>query len=231
MRNFIVLICLTIYSTLFSQNNFFRNDSDPLFDGRFGVTIGATNYITDASYLFSKSSTGFTVGVLGTAELSERFELFFEINYNKHFVKFVGRENQLAEPRDIKFNLQNISIPILLNYSYLIKDDYKLGVNIGPSFDLLYNYNLVNESEFDYVLDPLYVEPYDLEFDTRSDGKISFNMFVAFGLNFQYNERFMTSLRYYYGITDPYRNSPVFSPVIDITGRDSYFAWTFTYFI
>ncbi len=79
------------------------------------------------------------------------------------------------------------------------------------------------------MLDPLYASPNDLEFDDRNE-EISFNMFVAMGLSVQYDESFMVNLRYYYGITDPYRNIPIVSRVSEITGKDSYLTFTVTYF-
>lgn len=199
---------------------------------RIGISIGATNYVTDTDLLFSKSSTGYTFGVFATKEFNERSELFMEINYNSHFVKFIGRENELATPEDIKFKLERMSIPFSYNYSYLILDDFKFGVNVGPSFEFYHDYQLTDESKYDYLLDPLLIPSQDLRFDTlSSDDTISFNMLILFGLNIEYQENLMVSLRYYYGITNPYRRSNFYSTVVETSGKDSYFSFILTYFI
>jgi hypothetical protein len=198
-------------------------------ENRFGITFGTTNYITDTNWLFSKSGVGFTLGAMGTKSFSDRFELFIEINYNYHRVDFVGRETATSIPEDIRFRLEEFGIPIIINYNYLLLEDFRLGVNAGPSFHFIHNYVLLDETKESYLLDPLLTEPKYLEFDTYNDD-ISFNMFAVFGLNVQYQENFMASLRYYYGITDPYRRAPVVSPVLDISGQDSYFSFTITYF-
>lgn len=200
-------------------------------DDRLGFTVGATNYITDTDLLFSKSGTGFTFGLMATTEFSERSALFVEINYARHFVKFVGRVDELAKPEDVKFNLERISIPFSYNYSYLILDDFKYGVNVGPAFEFYHDFNVVDESKEAYLLDPLSVPAGDLRFDTlSSNDTISFNMLILIGLNVQYQESFMASLKYYHGITDPYRRSPFYSTVVETSGKDSYFAFTLTYF-
>ncbi|WP_298538778.1 outer membrane beta-barrel protein [uncultured Aquimarina sp.] len=197
-------------------------------DGRLGITAGITNYSTKTDFLFSKSGIGYTLGVMGTAEFSDRSELFVEVNYTKHFVKFIGRENETAPPQDLKFNLQNVNIGFLFNYNYLVIDEYKLGVNAGPTFSFLYQYELVDDSKSEYVLDPLYASPNDLQFDTRNE-QISFNTFLSIGLSAQY-DFLMANLRYHYGLTDPYRNAPVVA-IIDINGKDSFLSFTVTCFL
>lgn len=219
MRKFFIFCFLIISTNVVAQG------------GRFGITVGATNYITDTNWLFSKSGTGFTFGAVGSKEFSERFELFVEINYNQHRVKFVGRENETATPEDIKFKLEEFSIPFIINYNYLLLEDFRFGVNLGPSFHFIHNYVLLDETKGSYFLDPLLTEPKYLEFDTYSANEdISFNMFAVFGLNIQYHKSLMASLRYCYGITDPYRRAPVVTPVLDISGKDSYYSFTITYF-
>ncbi|WP_203256529.1 porin family protein [Hyunsoonleella ulvae] len=219
MRKFLCLIPLLSFLNLFAQED------------RLGISVGATNYITDASWLFSKSGTGYTFGVVATREFTERSALFIEINYSKHFVKFIGRETETSNPEDIKFNLERFSVPFFYNYSYLIKNDFKFGVTIGPSFEFYHDYRVVDESKEEYLLDPLYVAAQRLQFDSLStDDTISFNLYASLGLNVQYQENFMVSLRYYYGITDPYRRALDVSPVVDIEGQDSYFTFTVSYF-
>jgi len=181
----IIIYCFLLISTItYSQ-----------LDGRFGIKVGATNYITDTNLLFSKSGI---------------------------------RSEPLAIPEDLKFTLENFSVPFLLNYSFFKKDDFKLGVLVGPSFHFIYEYS-IKDSKSEYTLDPLNATTDDLLFDSRNE-KLSFNIFAAVGISAQYTEKYMVNLRYYYGITDPYRKAPVFSRISDIKGQDSYFSITATYF-
>ncbi len=197
-------------------------------DGRFGVTAGITNYMTDTDFLFSKSSIGYSLGITGTTIFSEKLELFLEMNYTKNMVYLVGRESELAPPEDIKFKLENINIPLVLDYTVLnLNDEWYFGLNTGVSASLIYEYNLVDESKENYILEPLYTNPYYLKFDTNNE-KISFNAFLIMGVSVEYLQ-VLLNLRYYRGLSDPYRNAPVYSTVMDITGRDSYFALSFTY--
>lgn len=215
---FPILLILIFFNT---QNSIAQ------LDGRFGVTIGATNYVTDTNFISSKSSTGFTVGMTGTAIFSDKFELLLGINYYNHRVKFIGRETPTSPTEEINFNLQNIGIPAVINYTFFELKDFRFGVNLGPVATFYYGYS-TSDSKSEYLLDPLQGEARIMNFDNNADS-ISFNAFVSMGLSAQYN-RFMCNLNYNKGITDPYRKAPIYSPVIDIEGKDSYVSFTITYF-
>ena len=204
----------------------FSQHAEAQLDGRFGVTLGATNYMTKTNFLSSKSSTGFIVGATGSAIFSDKFELFMEINYNRHYVKFVGRETETSTPEDIKFDLENIGISAIVNYTFLELEDFRFGVNLGPTATFIYGYD-TKDAKAGYLLDPIQVQGYDMNFDSKRE-EISFNAFASMGLSVEYN-RFMCNLRYHIGLTDPYRNAPFYSTVIDIEGKDSYVAFTVTY--
>lgn len=199
-------------------------------DTKFGFTLGATNYITDTNYLFSKSGIGITGGFMVNREYNDRSSLLLEINYNEHYFKLIGRETAESTPEDIKFKLPEFSIPLIYNYNYLLLDDFKFGVSAGPSLHFIHDINIVDESKELYLLEPFQTLPKNLQFDTYGEGDLSFNMFLAFGLSAQYQDNIMANFRYYYGITDPYRRSPVYSTVVDISGKDSYFSFAVTYF-
>ncbi|MEP0265502.1 porin family protein [Dokdonia sp.] len=225
----IILCVVVLFSTQIALSQFFNNNSaNGIFDGRFGVTIGVTNYVTDTNLLFSKSGTGFTVGLIGTAEFSDRSSLIMEINYNQHRVKLVGKEDELSPQEDIPFNLVDFSVPIIFNYNYLLLDDFKFGVQAGPSFHLLHSFELVNDSDEGHILEPLLLEPRFLRFDDENE-KVSFNIFGAVGLSVEYNEKILAQFRYYRSITDPYRQAPVVSRFVDIEGQDYYFSFTVSY--
>lgn len=222
---FLSLLLLLSCSNLNSQTYF---SGEGLFDGRFGVTVGATNYSPGANFLFSKSAPGYKVGFIGTVSISEKFEVFVEMNYARHFMKFIGREDQLATPEEIKFNLETFNVPIILDYTVLnLDDEWFFGINAGPSLSLLYDYKLVDDGKSDYVLDPLYTTTDQLEFDSNKE-KASINAFIALGVSVEYN-RFMATFRYNKGITDPYRSINLYSPVMELEGKDNYFEFSLVY--
>jgi len=216
-----VFFSIFLFMSLHSYSQLFDGDTS------FGISVGLTNYITDTDFLFSKSGTGFTVGLVSKMDFNDRSELLVELSYARHFVKLIGREDALAVPEDLKFDLENFNTSALFNYNYLVKDEYQLGVIAGPSLGLFYEYKIVDDSKAGYVLDPLLATPNDLLFDTRNE-QISLNTFFAFGLTAQYNDMLMANFRYYYGLSDPYRNAPVVA-IIDLEGKDSYFAFTLSY--
>ncbi|GEP52187.1 hypothetical protein FNO01nite_28590 [Flavobacterium noncentrifugens] len=196
---------------------------------RFGVTLGATNYITDTNLLFSKSQPGFETGIVASQIYNDHFELMIGINYDRHYMKFVGRETPEAPPEDLKFMLENLNIPITLNYNFwVVSDDLQFGVNTGPSLSFFHNYKLLDENKSGYYLDPLYADPDDLAFDTQNS-KVSFNVFYSVGLSAEY-KKLMLMARYYTSLTDPYRQASIYSTVSEIKGRDSYYTLALTYF-
>ncbi len=219
---FSLITFLLSFNTLFAQDNRI-----------FGITIGGSNYITDSDVVFTKSQPGFSFGLVEPVPLSKRFELLFEINYTQNYTKFIGRQTKLSEPEDIKFKMGNINIPFIVNYNFSnLKKDFIFGAQAGPSLCLFHNYNLVDSSKEDYFLDPIYLKPKDLAFDTENE-RTSVNVFFAVGASVTYKENFMCNLRYYKGLTDPYRNAPFYSTIDNVTvsSKESYFALSFVYFI
>ena len=221
----LLLALLLSFSNLNAQTYY---SGKGLFEGRFGVTVGTTNYSPGANFLFSKSAPGYKVGFIGTVFISEKFEVFVEMNYARHFMKFIGRENNLATPEDIKFNLETFNVPVVVDYTVLnLNDEWFFGINAGPSLSLLYDYKLVDDAKADYVLDPLYTTPDQLEFDSNKE-QVSINAFIALGVSVEY-KRFLASFRYNKGITDPYRSINLYSPVMELKGKDNYFEFSLVY--
>lgn len=199
-------------------------------DSRLGVYVGTTNYITDTNLLFSKSGIGYSFGLTTSAGFTEKLHLIVEIGYNRHRMKFVGRETPLSNPEDINFYLEEFTVPFIMNYYFLEKGKFKIGANAGASINMIHDIRIADDSKSDYLLEPLQMNPNDLMFDTQRE-QMSLNTFLIFGVNTLYNDLFMASFRYYSGITDPYRHAPVYSNFIDISGKDSYFTFTITYYI
>ncbi|WP_373056228.1 porin family protein [Zunongwangia sp. H14] len=218
MKKILLLALFFTFNNLYSQ-----------LEGKYGFTAGATNYITDSNLVFSKSGTGFTVGLVGTAEFDDFFRLIIEMDYNEHAVKFVGREEYTSDPVDLKFKMTNFSLPILLDYDFYEYDNFVFSGQAGPAVSFYYGYSLKDETKEDYLLEPFYASPTYLDFDKWSD-KMSLNLFAAAGLSATYEEQYRLTFRYYYGITDPYRNASLVA-IEKLEGQDSYFQLTFTYFL
>jgi len=196
-------------------------------EDRFGVTVGATNYIMDTNFISSKSATGFLVGATSGIGLSDSFEVLVDMNLNYHRVKLLGRENETATPEDLNFNMQNLGLSTHIHYKFLEKEELTFGLNLGATGTIFYGYNTNHENE-SYLIDPLQIAVTYMNFDKWSDVGL-LNAFVSFGLSAQY-ENFMANLRYYKGVTNPYRHTPVYSPYVEFTGKDNYWSFTITYF-
>ncbi len=223
-----IVLSLLLFISFSNVNSQAYYSGKGLLDGRFGVTVGTTNYSPGANFLFSKSAPGYKVGFIGTVFISEKFEVFVEMNYARHFMKFIGRENNLATPEDIKFNLETFNVPVVVDYTVLnLNDEWFFGINAGPSLSLLYDYKLVDDAKADYVLDPLYTTPDQFEFDSNKE-QASINAFIALGVSVEYH-RFLASFRYNKGITDPYRSINLYSPVLELKGKDNYFEFSLVY--
>lgn len=214
-----ILIVLLIPLLSFSQD---------FGDDRFGVTLGATNYIMDTNFISSKSAPGFLAGITFGTAISDSFEVLLDFNYNYHNVKLVGRETELSNPEDIRFFMQNLSLSPFIHYKIVEKNDVTFGVNLGVIGTVFYELRVKNQAKENYLIDPLYLEAKYMDFDAWTD-KATLNAFVGLGLSAQY-KNFMGNLRYNKGITDPYRHISVYSSFVELKGKDNYWAFTITYF-
>ncbi|UPQ78619.1 PorT family protein [Flavobacterium azooxidireducens] len=220
------------YSTVLLFFILSANFSFAQFGGRFGFTAGVTNFSTKTEILFSKSMPGFSLGMVGTSEIADNLDLLVEFNYSQHYLKLVGRETPESTPEDIKFKMGNYNMPVIFNYNVLnLKNDLQFGLQLGASASLMHEMKLNDSGKEDYYLDPYYLKPSDLEFDS-TNGQLSFNAFAVMGVSATY-ERFMVNFRYFKGITDPYRHAPFYFQAdgIDIKGKDNYYNFTLIYFI
>ncbi|WP_075341292.1 porin family protein [Tenacibaculum agarivorans] len=201
-----------------------------IFSGRIGVTGGATYFMSDPNYLETKSSVGFSLGLIYALELSDSFDLFIGLNYNRHNLKLLGRENSVATTiEEIGYNLENFSVPVLINYNYYVTRNSDFGISIGPTTDFGYKYNIVDSEKESYLLTPFNINTRNLNFNAGNTN-IPINLFLTIGLNAQYLDKFMASVRYHHGLTNPHRNSPASIPPVVPNGTDSYVTLKFTYF-
>lgn len=215
----LILVVLLLCQFMYSQA-----------DGRFGFSLSGNNYITDTNFLLTKSQPGYGASIIGTVFISDRFELFTEINFSRNFMTILGRKDYYEKSEELKFNLDKINIPILFNYNYLnLNNDWYFGIELGPSISILNNFILLDESKENYLLDPYYLQIDYLEFDSQNE-EISLNIFGAAGLSVEYRQ-IMLNLRYFRNITDPYRKVPFYSPYFTPKGTDSCFTLSLSYFL
>ncbi|KGO92731.1 outer membrane beta-barrel protein [Flavobacterium subsaxonicum] len=200
------------------------------YDSRFGVTAGANEYYMKGDFLFSRSNTGFTIGLVGTIPISENSEILTEITVSRHRMEFIGRENELASPEWIKFHLDRSNVSFIYDYDILhfLDDDLAIGFCAGPSFAFFGNFIPTDKSKEGYLLDPYGMDTEYMRLDGYGE-TMAFNVLAAFGPSVRY-VNLEGSLRYYKGITDTYRNFPGSSPYTQFTGKDSYLSFTLTYY-
>lgn len=218
--SFLLLFFLLVHSNIYSQ----------LFEGRFGLTAGYTNYVLDSNVLFTKSQPGYMVGIVSTAEITDNLELSMGLNYVHHRMVFIGKADMDAEPEELKFKLENLDLPIIFNYNLLnLKNEtLKFGVNAGITISFFQQYVPSDSSKEDYILDPLYMPVKYLKFDQENES-ISINTYIPFGISAEYAS-VVCNLRYNKGLSDPFRNAPFHNSVYETKAKQDYFSLSFTYF-
>ena len=221
MKLYLQILCFSIAPFLSYAQDF--------GDNRFGVTIGMTNYSMDTNFISSKSATGFLVGATSSIYISDSFEVLTEFNYNYHRVKLVGREDYTSTPEDINFYMQNLSLSAFLHYKITEINDVTFGINLGMVGSVFYGFSVNDQSKENHLIDPLYLSARYIQIDKWTENKSNFNAFVGLGLTTQY-KNFMGNLRYNKGVTDPYRHISVYSPFMELKGKDNYWTFTITYF-
>ncbi|ESU20288.1 hypothetical protein FEDK69T_28010 [Flavobacterium enshiense DK69] len=226
----ILLFFFVLNNPVYSQYFNHYSGGNGAFDGRFGITAGYTNYVLDSNVLFTRSQPGYSIGVVGTAEFTDYLELLVELNYTHHRTQFIGRADINSEPEDIDFKLENINIPIILNYNFLrLNDDkWKFGVNAGITLSLLQSYVPSDESKEAYLLDPVYLNTEYLKFDEQNE-TISFNAYLPMGVSVEF-ANVMCNLRYNMGLTDPFRQAPFYNTAYETEAKQNYYSVSFTYF-
>ncbi|MGV3461677.1 MAG: outer membrane beta-barrel protein [Flavobacterium sp.] len=222
MRRILLFVMLLCTVPVFSQ----------LLDieSRLGVTAGANQYYMNADFLFSRSATGFQVGVVSSMEVSKNSEIQVEFNYSRYSTELIGRETELSNSEWIKFNLDRFNLSVIYDYElvHFLKEDIALGLCAGPSMAMLNDFKIDDDSKSHYLLDPYYVPADYLEMDTKNE-QTSINVFGVVGITGRYRN-FEANLRYAIGITDVYRVFPGVSAYTEFTGKDNYGSLTLTYF-
>jgi len=215
---------LFFLATLISFLSFSQNE---MGEDRFGVTLGATNYIMKNNFMSTKSSTGATLGLSAGVNIWENFEILTEIKLNYHRMQLLASTEENLEPSYIKASMTNFDIAVLPHYRFYDTSSLDLSVFCGVTLAATYNIKL-KDQDAEYKIEPLDFKGTYLEFDTWNE-QPSMNLFLTFGVAAQYND-FMLALRYNYGITDPYRKFPLYSNYVAFKGKDHYAAITVTYF-
>lgn len=204
--------------------------SNAQWDSRSGILIGGNEYYSDANFLSSRSKPGFTIGLVTTLPVSEHSEFLAELNYSKFNNEFLGREDMLAEPEWLQFSMDRINFTIVYDYDLLrlLNDDLVFGLNAGPSFSVLNDWNNKDDSKENYLMDPYLFDAQYMKYDTWSQST-TINVFGAFGLSARF-KNFEANLRYYKGLTNTHRNVPLSSGYMELQGKDNYSTFTLTYY-
>lgn len=200
-------------------------------DRRFGVMAGINEYYMDNNFLFSKSGIGFNIGFVGTFPISEYSEILAEMSIARHNVSMQGREDYTSEPEWIDFRSERAIISVIYDYDliHFLDEDLVIGLNLGPSVSFTYNFAPVDDSKKFYYLDPYYAQGDYMGIDSYNES-LSLNAFVAGGVSIRYRD-LEANIRYFKGITDPYRNVPLTSSYVDFKGKDNYATFTLTYYL
>jgi hypothetical protein len=220
MKKIIVSLFLLTGTLCFSQD-----------DSRFGVFAGVNQYYMKSTFLSSRSNMGFNIGSVATLPISEHSEFLVELSYTRFKTELLAKESLMATEQEwIKLNMDRFNLSVIYDYDVLhfLDEDIALGVNAGPSIAFIQDWRLDEGSKETYLIEPYAIEPAYLRTDTYTE-KISFNAFIEFGISARYRN-IEANFRYFKGITDPYRNFPLSSSMIELKGKDDYSTFTLTYY-
>ena len=198
--------------------------SQAQWDERSGITVGTNSYLNKANFLSSKSSAGFSVGVVSTVPISEYSEFIVEITYNRYKMELLGREDFYAKPEWIKFHTDRVNLTAIYDYDILhfLDEDLAIGVNGGPTLSVLNN--MKAESGKDYYL----LDPYQLNAGYLANDALVFNVYASLGVSARYRN-LESHLRYNKGLTSPYRTLPK-SDYVTLDGKDDFLSFSLVYY-
>jgi hypothetical protein len=229
MKSFKIIFFILLISFSSSQIQAqFRSNGRGLFEGRFGITAGYTNYVLESNVLFTKSQPGYLIGVVSTVEFTDYLELQVGLNYMHHRMKFVGKSDLEAEPEDLNFRLENFDIPLILNYNFFDNDEWKIGVNAGFTISLMQSYTCADDSKEDYILEPVNLDVKYLNFDQENES-LSFNTYIPLGVGAEF-KNIACNLRYNMGLSDPFRQAPFYNAAFETKAKQNFYSVSFTYF-
>jgi len=200
-------------------------------DERFGVFLGLNQYYAKSNFLSSRSNMGYTAGAVATLPISSYSEILVEISLARFKSEFLGRESiESVEKEWIKMHMDRINLAVIYDYDVLhfFDEDLAIGINAGPSLAFIQDWRLDDQSKEVYLIEPYSIEPQYMMTDAYNE-KVSLNIYVEFGMSVRYRN-LEGSLRYYKGITSPYRNFPLSSSMLELKGKDDYSTFTVTYY-
>jgi hypothetical protein len=230
--NFIFYLFIILSSTIYSQTHRYstkHKSSSGYSEGRFGITAGYTNYVLNSNVLFTKSQPGYLIGIMGTVPLMDNLEFSIGMNYVHHRMIFIGKEDLNAEPENLKFKLENLDVPFILNYNFLnLDNDMKIGVNAGFTVSFIQQYVPIDDTKENYILEPLNLQVKYLNFDQENES-ISINTYLPIGLSTEYHQ-VACNLKYNIGLSDPFRQASFYNILYKTKAKQNYFSLSFTYF-
>lgn len=200
-------------------------------ESRWGLIAGANEYYLKADFLSSKSGVGFTFGTVATVPVHEYSEILAELTFNRFSTELMGRQDALSSPEWIKFNADRINLAVLYDYNIIHfndDEDFSLGVVGGPTLSFLSNYSVADEGKQDYLLSPFDTPTETLLLDDYSEQTLC-NIYATLGITGRYLN-WEASLRYNFGLTDPFRKLENETPGISTKGSNDYMGFQLTFF-
>lgn len=197
---------------------------------KFGVTFGLTSFISDTEAFTTDPATGLSFGLSGNFVFNPHSEVTLELKYNRHHLNFKGRPTTEAPLEEVKMVLKQLEIPFTYTYNFVSSNTFKLGLNVGASANLFYEYESDISGQKQYLLDPNNIKVEQLYFDTDHEN-IGFNVFLIGGLSFKFFRKLQLTPRYYYGLLNPYRQAPENNPLKNYETQVSYYFLGLTYYL
>ncbi len=165
-------------------------------DLQFGIK-GGVNFATVTGDYFDDPDhrTSFNAGLVLEAPIADRISLQPEVFYSGQGFDITDEPDQ----RDAEFQLDYIQVPVLLKV-YVIEG---LNIQVGPQFGFKVN----EEIDFDPNSD-------GGDFDT--DAIEDFDMQIATGLEYKFQNNFFIQGRYTYGFSDIIKDVDIHNSVFSV---------------
>jgi len=222
MKKQLFLLILSLPFLSFSQ--YFNQGNDT----EFGVTIGTTMFLPKTNFISTKPGIGFMIGETTRSFISDHVNLNYGISYFQHYTKLLGRENYLAEPEELKFKIATLNVPVSVDYLFLLAERFQLGVNGGVSLSFFHEFESVDTTKEDYLIDPISLTVRDLAL--RKDlEKLDINTYFSLGTSIQ-NDYFRLELSYHNTLSKPYKNVPLRNDILIPSGSDNFFLLSLSYY-
>jgi len=196
----------------------------------FGISIGVNEYFARPDFISAKSSTGFSIGIVSGYDVTDKSDIVIEAGFAHLTMKFMGNDFGNDNTRWLDFHNNRLFLNLLYYYDVYHSDgrDFIVGVHGGVGTHYINNFAVKGKDNAAYTLEPYGIDALDMKISKYTDGA-EFNPFLSAGINMRYKFA-EVNLRYYKGLTSPYRSLGNDGSPVKFGGVDDYMSLTFNFY-